>query len=73
MSKDEYNSEYQKLLRYVYAAADFADSATKDLTKGRGKAKYSTETVLALSKFIAEHNSFNKLIDEVQKNNVRLN
>ncbi len=70
MSKDEYNSEYQKLLKYVYAAADLADSATKDLTRGK---KYTTETILALSKFISEHNSFQKLVDEVQKSNVRLN
>jgi len=70
---DEYNSEYQKLLKYVYAAADLADAMAKDLTKGRGKARYTDQTVIALSKFVSEHNSFQKLVDQIQKSNVQLN
>lgn len=70
---DEYNSEYQRLLKYVDAACTLADACTKDITLGRTKARYSDETVLALSKFVAEHNSFNRLVDQVRSKNVQLN
>lgn len=66
----EYNSEYNRLLKYVDAACTLADSAASDLKKGK---KYTNDTVLALSKFIAEHNSFNKLVDQVRAKGVRLN
>ena len=67
---NEYNSEYQRLVRYVDAACILADSCANDIKKGK---KYTNETVLALSKFIAEHNNFNKLVDTVRAKTVRLN
>jgi len=69
----EYNSEYARLVRYVDAACSLADACAKDITKGKGKAKYTDETVLALSKFVSEHNSFNNLIDQVRAKGVQLN
>lgn len=68
--ENEYNSEYQRLLKYVDAACTLADAAAADLKKGK---KYTDDTVLALSKFISEHNSFNKLVDQVRSKNVQLN
>lgn len=66
----EYDSEYQRLVSYVDAACTLADACAADIKKGK---KYTNETVLALSKFISEHNSFNKLVDQVRSKNVRLN
>ncbi len=71
--ENEYNSEYQRLIKYVDAACTLADACTIDVKKGKYKAMYSDETILALSKFIAEHNSFNKLVDQVRAKGVQLN
>lgn len=67
---DEYNAEYQRLLKYVDAACTLADACAADIKKGK---KYTNETVLALSKFIVQHNSFNKLVDQVRAKGVQLN
>lgn len=69
----EYNSEYQRLLRYVDAACSLADACAKDITIGKSKAKYTNETILALSKFVTAHNDFSKLVDTVRNSNVILN
>lgn len=68
--RNEYDSEYQRLLKYVDAACSLADAAAEDIKKGK---KYTDKTILALSKFIAEHNSFDKLVDTIRSSNVKLN
>lgn len=68
--RDEYDSEYQRLLKYVDSACSLADAVSEDIKKGK---KYTDKTILALSKFIAEHNSFDKLVDQIRSTNVKLN
>lgn len=70
MSSNEYDSEYQRLLNYVDSACTLADACAADIKKGN---KYTNKTILALSKFISEHNSFNKLVDTIRSKSVRLN
>ncbi len=67
---NEYDSEYQRLVAYVDAACTLADACASDIKKGK---KYTNETVLALSKFITQHNNFSKLVDTVRKSTVQLN
>ncbi len=66
----EYNSDFQKLINYVNAATDLAESVEADVKKGK---KLTSKTVLALSKFVSQANSFQKIVDQVQSNSVRLN
>lgn len=68
--ENEYDSEYQRLVAYVDAACSLADAMALDIKKGK---KYTNETVLALSKFITQHNSFNKLVDQIRSKGVSLN
>ena len=65
MSKD-----FIKLVQYVNAASDLAEQCQKDIKNGK---KYTTETVSKLGKFIIIANSFQTVLDEVQKTNIRLN
>lgn len=69
----EYDSEYQRLVRYVDAACSLADSCAVDIRKGKNKSFYTDATILALSKFVSEHNSFNKLVDQIRSKGVSLN
>ena len=65
------NAEYMKLVKYVNAVADLADSVLKDI-KSKDK-KISNETVLALSKLTSASETIQKMLDQVELTNVKLN
>lgn len=65
------NESYLKLIKYVNAATDMAESLERDI-KAKDR-KVSNDTVLALSKFVAAANSVQKMLDQVERDTVKLN
>lgn len=64
------NENYLKLVRYVNAASEMAESLTKDIKAGKA---ISNETVLAVSRFISASSSIQKMLDQVESDKVKLN
>jgi len=64
------NEEYARLLRYVHAASDLADSCRKDIKAGK---VYTSDTVVLLAKFIKAAEEFNKTLANLNKTNETLN
>lgn len=65
------NEEYLKLVKYVGAASDLAEAIEVDI-KSKSRT-VSTETVLALSKFVAAAHSVKKMLDTVESSRIKLN
>lgn len=66
----EHNPEYMKLVKYVNAASDLAESVTRDIKKGK---KISSQTVVHLSKFVTASHLVQKMIDQIEQTNYNLN
>lgn len=59
------------LLNYVNAATDLAESVEANMaTKNK---KLTSETIVAVSRFRAAAERFQKIIDQLHKTNVKLN
>ncbi len=65
------NAEYLKLVKYVNAVADLAECVLKDI-KSKDQ-RITNETVLALSRLTAASSSVQKMLDQVELTNVKLN
>lgn len=61
---------YQRLVLYVNAASDLAESVATDIKAGR---EYSNVTVLKLSRFVAAAHYMDKMIKHINANNAKLN
>lgn len=65
------NPEYMKLVRYVNAATDLAEAIERDV-KAKNR-KVSNDTVIKLSKFTMAANLIQKMLDQVEQTNYKLN
>jgi hypothetical protein len=65
------SEEYLKLVKYVNAATDLAESVEADI-KRKG-AKVSNDTVLRLGKFVAAAHAINNMLEHVKSLNETIN
>ncbi len=65
------SEDYQKLVKYVGAAHDLAESIEADI-KNKTR-KISSKTVLALSKFVTASHAIQNMLDHVEAANIKLN
>lgn len=72
MATEKISLDYMRLVRYVDAACNLAESVTADI-KGSKSPKISNETVINLSKFYAASQAVQKLLDMVEKDKVQVN
>lgn len=63
-------STLEKLIKYVDAASNMAESITSDI---KNKGMISNDTVLYVSKFIAAAQFIEKELDMLQKKGLKLN